>query len=88
MVNTNDKGSLADRTRLVVPRIHESVWAPSNRQQSTPRQDIAAQGDVVVKHSVASEVVKPVVLLNQLKFNTARVAMLDLRSPTRPSPRR
>ena len=66
MVNTNDRGSLADRTRLVVPKIHESVWVSSNRQQSTPRQDIVAQ-DVVVKHPVASEVVKPVVRPAQIQ---------------------
>ena len=66
MVNTNDRGSLADRTRLVVPKIHESVWAPSNRQQSTPRQDIAVQ-DVVVKHPVASEVIKPVIKPAQIQ---------------------
>ena len=66
MVNTNDRGSLADRTRLVVPKIHESVWASSNRQQSTPRQDIVTQ-DVVVKHPVASEVVKPVVKPAQIQ---------------------
>lgn len=66
MVSTNDRGSLADRTRLVVPKIHESVWAPSNRQQSAPRQDIVAQ-DVVVKHPVASEVLKPVVKPAQIQ---------------------